>query len=138
MNSKIVNDPEKVELTLFDGVLNSDEMMILKDKWYFVKHNKAQVKITFYTYANEWSDRKNERYFKTLENAVKWYKKNMLDRVILQGGVWLSESGDDDPEIKKITEIINKDYNTAIEKMTEEQKALCVDEWESLTLYCEI
>lgn len=137
MENKIVNDPEKVELTLFEGVLNSDEMMILKDRWCFVKHNKAKVKITFYTFANEWSDRKNERYFKTLENAVKWYKKNMLDRVILQGGVWLSDSGDDDPEIKKITEIINGDYNTAIEKMTEAQKARCIDEWEALTLYCE-
>lgn len=128
----------EARLTLFEGVLNSDEIEILKSQYAYRLKSCPRVKIEFYTFATEWSDKKNTRYFKTKENALKWYKKIMLDRVILQGGAWLSESGDDDPEIKKITEIINGDYNTAIEKMTEEQKALCVDEWEALTLYCEI
>lgn len=138
MKNNIVNDPEKVELTLFEGVLNSDNVMILKDNWYFTKHNKAKVKITFYTYANEWSNKENTRYFKTLENALKWYKKNMLDRVILQGGAWLTEDGGDGEEEAEIKKLIDGDYNTALEKMTEEQKTRCIEEWEMMTLYCEI
>ena len=120
-------------LTLFEGVLNNDELIVLTGDYYYKGHNKAKVKIEYYTYANEWGNHKHEKYFKTLENACEWYKKNMLDRVILQGAFWLRED-EEHEELKAILE----DYGTALEKMTEEQKQDAIDEWESLTLYCEL
>ncbi len=128
----------KARLTLFEGVLNNDEMEILKSQYAYRIKGCPSVKITFYTFATSWSDKKNTRYFKTMEEAGEWYKKNMLDRVILQGGAWLTEDGGDGEEEAEIKKMIDGDYNTALEKMTEEQKALCVNEWEMMTLYCEI
>lgn len=123
-------------LTLFEGVLNNDELIALTGNYYYKGHNKAKVKIEYYTYANEWGNHKHEKYFKTLENACKWYKQNMPDRVVLQGAFWLSEDGGE--EHKHLKELINKDYGTAIEQMTEQEKQDAIDEWESLTLYCEL
>lgn len=128
----------EARLTLFEGVLNDDEIECLKSQYVYTGRNNARYKITFYTFANEWSDKKNERYFKTIENALKWYKKNMLDRVILQGGAWLTEDGGDGEEEAEIKKLIDGDYNTALDKMTEEQKTRCIEEWEMMTLYCEI
>lgn len=127
--------PKTASLVFFEGVLNDDNVIVITDDVFKYKnHNSAKVKLTYYTFANEWGNHEHNKYFKTLENACKWYKKNMLDRVILQGAYWLTEGDDEHKELEKLLE----DYSTALEKMTDEQKQEAIDEWESLTLYCEL
>ena len=133
MNSKIVNDPEKVELTLYEGVLNDDNALILKDKWYFKGHNKAQVKITVYEYATAWSDKKIERYFKTLDKALAWYEKEYRNRCILQGKAWLYAQNDES-EHGVSGEIDKRNYEEIVAKYTDDE---AISEWENMTVYCE-
>ena len=120
-------------LTLFEGVLNNDIMNITKDGYYYKNHNKATVKVVYYTYANEWSNHEHKRFFKTIIRACEWYKKNMFDRAIYQGAVWLSD------EDEAIAELVNNhDFDYVIKHLTKEQKADALNEWENLTLYCEL
>lgn len=105
----------KAELTLHENCLTTDKVAILEDGYYFKGHNKAQVKLYVYYYANEWGDREEVKFFKTLENALDYYKKHHKERVLEQGKAWLEEG---DPE----------------ETTTDEA---CECEWDSLTYYCE-
>ena len=105
---------EKARLTLHENVLTTDEAIILEDGYYYKGHNKAQVKLCIYHYANEWSDREEARYFRTLENALDYYKKHYKERVLEQGKAWLEEDEQDD--------------------LTDEA---CESEWDTLTYYCE-
>lgn len=84
---------EKATLTLHENVVSTDHITILEDKYYYVGHNKATVKLTYYTYANEWSDREHVKYFKSVDNAIEWYEKNFRDRAIDQGRIWSEEDG---------------------------------------------
>lgn len=45
----------------------------------------------YFTYATEWTDKEHVRTFKTADEAIAWYKNNLLDRVIDQGKWWLHE-----------------------------------------------
>lgn len=116
------------ELIAFEGVLNDDRFL--------VNRVKGRTALVYYTYANEWGNHEHVKQFKTLSNACKWYKQNMLDRAILQGAYWLTEDGGE--EYKHLKELIDKDYGTAIEQMTEQEKQDAINEWENMTLYCEL
>lgn len=130
-----MNDKIKGILTLYEGVLNDDTLTLLKDGWHYRGHNNAVVKIEYYTFRNAWENDKHTRFFKTLENALKWYKKEMLDRVIEQGGYWLAESPQDEPD--KIEDILREKLNNR-EELTTYEKSLCIDEWDANTLYADI
>lgn len=123
---------EKINLTLFQGVLNDDNITILEDGYCYQGHNRANVKLTYYTYANEWSNHDHHKFFKSLDNACAWYKKHMLDRAIYQGACWLS---DDDEALAEL--VNNHDFDYVMNHLTKEQKADALNEWEALTVYCE-
>lgn len=106
---------ERAKLTLFEGVLNDDHLIILEDNYYYKGHNKATCKLVYYTFATEWSNKEHKMFFKSIDNALEWYKKHLLDRVIMQGKEWAEDGGE---PAKDDTEAIN--------------------EWENCTLYCEI
>ena len=48
----------------------------------------------YFTYATAWTDAEHVIKFKTLEQALEWYEKNMHERVVAQGKYWLEEDGD--------------------------------------------
>ena len=115
---------EVQNITLYQGVLNDDFARVLDEKHYYKGHNRARVALFYYTFANEWSDKEGVKFFRTLENAIEWYKKTYRDRAIYQGRVWLSE---DTEEERK------RDDDGII--ITDDDEAL--NEFDCLTLYCE-
>ena len=105
----------KATLILYEGVLNDDELEILESQYVYTGRNFATCKITYWTFANEWANNKHEKYFQKVESAIEWYKKNLKDRVIEQGKYWLKE-----------------------DEITDPTESEAIDEWENMTLYCEI
>ena len=109
----------KTIIPLYVGVLNDDEMEILKSQYVYnadeSKMDDASVKITYYTYATEWTDNKHERYFRDIESAVKWYKKEFTARVIESGRYSLEEWERVDGE-----------------KYGSDDDLKCLEEWENL------
>lgn len=77
-------------ITLYEGGLNDDLIRELDEKHYYKGHNKARAALFYYTYANEWCNHENVKFFKNAENAIAWYKKHFKDRAIYQGRVWLT------------------------------------------------
>lgn len=116
---------ERATLTLYEGCLNDDHVVILEDGFKFTGHNGSTVALVYYTYANEWSNHENIRFFTTLENAMKWYKKEFRDRAVYQGRVWLTEGGDEEYEKKDEDGIV----------VVDDEEAL--NEFDNFTLYCE-
>lgn len=53
----------------------------------------------YFTYATSWTDTEHIVEFKTLDQAIEWYEKNMRPRCIAQGKYWLEEGGDLSPNI---------------------------------------
>ena len=64
-----------VEVSIHENPLTCDKIEKTKEGYYWRGHNKAKYKLTYYTYANEWSDRENVVYGKTLESVLKKYDK---------------------------------------------------------------
>ncbi len=117
---------EQGRLTLSQGFLNDDEAIILEKGYKFTGHNGATVVIVYYTFATEWSNHEHYKFFKSLENAMAWYKRQFRDRAIYQGRVWLTEGCPDEyPE---------KDRDGII--ITTDDDALT--EFDNLTINCEI
>lgn len=71
--------------TLFEGVLNDD---------YIKTDKRGKTKLKWYTFATCWSNREHELDFYNREDAVKYYKQFMRDRVIEQGKRWRKEDRD--------------------------------------------
>jgi hypothetical protein len=115
----------KGTITLYEGCLNDDFVQVLEDGYYYKGHNKAQVVLFYYTYANEWSNHEHKKFFKTLENAIEWYKKSFKDRAIYQGRVWLTDGGEDYTETDEDGIVLAKDEDA-------------LNEFDNLTLYCEL
>lgn len=89
-----MNNNIKASAILHENCLTDDIIEVLNDGWVYTGHNGANVKITYYTYANEWSDKEHEKYFKSIDNAINWYKKNMLERVKDMGKYWAYDNRD--------------------------------------------
>lgn len=53
----------------------------------------------YFTYATEWTDAEHVVKFKSTEQALDWYEKNMRERVVAQGKYWLQEDGDHEQNI---------------------------------------
>lgn len=53
----------------------------------------------YFTFANEWSDREHIEEFKTVDDAIEWYRNNFRDRVVHQGQYWYCEGLDEGEEI---------------------------------------
>lgn len=125
MEEKLIKST-RATITLYEGVLNDDRMEVLKPNLCYGGHNRATCRIVYYTFANEWANHEHARYFQTIEKAIEWYEKQFSDRVIAQGTEWLREDGED---------------YTLMEHTEEEQKKiddLAKNEWEAMTLYCEL
>lgn len=60
---------------LFQGVLNDDTIEICDEGKCFNLPKHPTVRVTYWTYANEWSNRKHVFYACSVENAVKRYKR---------------------------------------------------------------
>ena len=58
-----------------EGVLNDDTIYIAEENKFFKGKYKAIIE--YYTFLNSWSNRRNIRRFKTLENAYKFIEKNL-------------------------------------------------------------
>ena len=120
-----------VKITLFEGVLNNDYILL--------NQLTGKVTLVYYTFATCWSNHEHKRQFWSIEDACEWYHKQFPDRVILQGAWWRTEEGETtDPEYQHLKELMNDDWSTAIENMTEVEKADSISEWETMTIYCEI
>ena len=53
----------------------------------------------YFTYATEWTDAEHVVKFKSTEQALNWYEKNMRERAVAQGKYWLQEDGDHEQNI---------------------------------------
>lgn len=53
----------------------------------------------YFTYATEWTDAEHVVKFKSTEQALDWYEKNMRERAVAQGKYWLQEDGDHEQNI---------------------------------------
>lgn len=53
----------------------------------------------YFTFANEWSDREHIEEFKTVDDALEWYRNNFRDRVVHQGQYWYCEGLNADEEL---------------------------------------
>lgn len=64
------------EIILREGTLN-DDTLTMADKGFHYQNGHACGKflVTYWTFANEWSSRKNQFVAKTVENALKRYQK---------------------------------------------------------------
>ena len=63
-----------VELILKNGVLNDDIVYIAENGKVF-KGNFVAI-IEYYTYVNEWNNKRHYKSFRTLENLYKFIDKN--------------------------------------------------------------
>lgn len=106
----------KNNILLHQNPLTDDAVLELEQGYYYKNHNKSTVKLVYYTYANEWGDKEHVKFFKSIDTAIEWYKKNFRDRAIEQGKFWLLENGYS----------LNNDF-------TDDD---CLNEWESLTFDC--
>lgn len=121
----------EVEITLFQGCLNDD--------YAIVNNLTGKTTLVYYTFANSWSNNEHKLRFWSLEDACDYYRKRFPDRVILQGAWWRTDDGEtEEPEYQHLKELVNNDWATAIDKMTEMEKTDSINEWENMTTYCEI
>lgn len=58
-----------------EGVLNDDTIYMADENKFFKGRYKAIIE--YYTFLNSWSNTRNVRKFKTLENAYKFIEKNL-------------------------------------------------------------
>lgn len=70
------------EIMLSEGVLNNDTIEYISDE---------VVKLEYFTYATEWGNQRHIEYFPSLERAINYYRRNMGNRVMLQGKYWLEQ-----------------------------------------------
>ena len=127
-----MQDNINYNLTLFTGVLNEDNVTVLNDGYYYTGHNKSSVKLEYFTYANEWSDRKNVKFFQNLDNALTWYARKFKDRVVFQGAAWLCE--DDDSYIR-LSDLLRQEFSTLIENINQEEKDAAINKWLNVCFY---
>ncbi len=62
-------------ITIHENALTSDELSKAPDGYHFKGHNGSVYHLTYYTYANEWGDKENHIYGKTLDSVLKRYDK---------------------------------------------------------------
>lgn len=60
---------------IHENPLTTDVVEKCKEGYHFKGHNGAKYRVIYYTYANEWSDRENVIYGKTLDAVLKKYDK---------------------------------------------------------------
>lgn len=63
------------EMTIHENALTEDSVVKCADGFYFKNHNGARYMLIYYTYANEWGDKANRIYGKTLDAVLKKYQK---------------------------------------------------------------
>lgn len=64
------------EYIINEGALNDDTLQIADEGMVFVNvHARGKFLVTYWTFANEWCDAKHQFVAKTLENALKRYKR---------------------------------------------------------------
>ena len=69
------NEVEARQVVLRENVLTDDHLEICPTGYYWKGHGGSPIKIVYYTYANEWSDREHILYAKTLDKALEKYAK---------------------------------------------------------------
>ena len=62
-------------IELHENVLTTDYIEVAPDGYHFKGHNGAKYLLVYYTYANEWSDRENVKYFKSYNRLREFYNK---------------------------------------------------------------
>lgn len=68
-------EAEKFTIRLYENPLTDDMMTVLNEGYAYKGHNRASVKIVWYSYANEWGDHEHELYARTIEGAIAKYQK---------------------------------------------------------------
>lgn len=62
-------------ITLREGVLNDDTMLVADEGYHFGSDNNKKVLVDYYTYATEWSNHRHYFYADSVENALKHYEE---------------------------------------------------------------
>lgn len=64
---------EPIVEVLSERALTENTLYIAPENYMFIGGYKARIE--YYTYANEWGDKKHVKHFRTLENAEKFIDK---------------------------------------------------------------
>lgn len=65
-----------MEYVINEGALNDDTLQVADEGMVFVNgHVRGKFLVTYWTFANAWCNHKHQFIAKTLENALKRYKR---------------------------------------------------------------
>lgn len=68
-------ETKAMTLVINEGVLNDDELLVAAKGRHFGNNRTWVYAVRYWTYANEWCNHDHIFYAKSLDNAVKRYKK---------------------------------------------------------------
>lgn len=72
---------KEYKATLCRNVVSDDSIEYLEGGHY-KGHAGANVVITYNTFLNEWQDESHLKFFKSIEKAVDWYRKNFAEKIL--------------------------------------------------------
>lgn len=64
-----------ISLVINEGALNDDELLVVGKGYHFGNNRNWVYCVRYWTYANEWCNHEHVFYAKTLDNAIKRYKR---------------------------------------------------------------
>lgn len=62
-------------ITLHEGVLNDDVIHVADEGYHFGNSSRFKFCVEYFTFANEWCNRKHHFYATSVESAIKRYAK---------------------------------------------------------------
>ena len=67
--------PNPIIVTLYEGTLNDDELILAPQGYHFKRRGGGTVCCVYYTFQTTWTDEKHVFYAKSVEKALEKYNK---------------------------------------------------------------